>query len=366
MGKIFTPENISSGFNTNSTLNTNFTNIETALDKCLSRDGESPNSMNADIDLNSNDLLNVGTANIDTLLVDGAQLPSLSDIQAEFASGQTTINASVTAAQTAETNAETAETNAETAATEAEHWANYPEDSLVPEGDGVDDYSALHWANKAAASAAGVNLPSVTTGDDEKMLKVNDTEDGYELFSQIATAQIADNAITTGKVNDTGITLAKLNSDIYASQAQAEAGTDSTRLMTPERVQQWYSATPSLDSATLGVIGFSGTTTLIVTYWTDGNTVYLFIPGFSSTSNSTVFSFSGLPAEIRPSAAIDPSGQIAVQDNGTYGMGSATIATNGDILIHRLDSSSGYTATFTSSGSKGIDDTLLTYPIDWL
>lgn len=40
-------------------------------------------------------------------------------------------------------------------ATEAEHWAQYPEDSLVPEGNGVNEYSAYHWAQKAAAVAVG-------------------------------------------------------------------------------------------------------------------------------------------------------------------------------------------------------------------
>lgn len=37
---------------------------------------------------------------------------------------------------------------------EAKNWANYPEDQLVPEGDLVDDYSALHHAAKADDSAA--------------------------------------------------------------------------------------------------------------------------------------------------------------------------------------------------------------------
>jgi hypothetical protein len=46
------------------------------------------------------------------------------------------------------------QTPAAASATEAENWANYPEDQLVPEGDGVDDYSSLHFANKSATSAA--------------------------------------------------------------------------------------------------------------------------------------------------------------------------------------------------------------------
>lgn len=139
MGKIFTPESISSGFNTNSTLNTNFTNIETALDKCLSRDGESPNAMNADIDLNSNDLLNVNVGNFSQILIDGAEIPSLDSI--------TTTYADTVAAKD-----------------EAEHWANYPVSTLVPEGDLVDDYSALHWADKSNKWAETAFNTEVETG----------------------------------------------------------------------------------------------------------------------------------------------------------------------------------------------------------
>lgn len=43
--------------------------------------------------------------------------------------------------------------NAEENATAAKNWATYSEDSLVPEGNQVDEYSALHWAHKAEDSA---------------------------------------------------------------------------------------------------------------------------------------------------------------------------------------------------------------------
>lgn len=42
------------------TINSNFEAIKEAFDNTLSRDGSTPNQMNADIDLNGNDLLNVG------------------------------------------------------------------------------------------------------------------------------------------------------------------------------------------------------------------------------------------------------------------------------------------------------------------
>ena len=65
-----TLNDVTSGFS-RSLINDNFQLIETALQDALSRSGGSPNTMSADIDLNSNDLLNVGTVNTAALKVAG-------------------------------------------------------------------------------------------------------------------------------------------------------------------------------------------------------------------------------------------------------------------------------------------------------
>lgn len=64
---------------TANTINNNSTAIEVALENTLSRDGTSPNAMGADLDMNSNDILNVGT--IGAVLVD-AQTVEVDDLQA--------------------------------------------------------------------------------------------------------------------------------------------------------------------------------------------------------------------------------------------------------------------------------------------
>lgn len=56
------------------TLNDNFAAVETAMENTLSRDGTTPNTMSADIDLNGNDLLNVGTIDVETITVNGDEL----------------------------------------------------------------------------------------------------------------------------------------------------------------------------------------------------------------------------------------------------------------------------------------------------
>jgi hypothetical protein len=64
MAKL-TLSNILSKFASITTLNANFDAIETAMENTLSRDGTTPNSMGADLDMNSNRILNLPNASQD-------------------------------------------------------------------------------------------------------------------------------------------------------------------------------------------------------------------------------------------------------------------------------------------------------------
>lgn len=89
---------------------------------------------------------------------------------------------------------------------EAQNWANYPEDSLVPEGDLVDDYSALHHAAKAedsataaAASAAAAassaadaaadaaTIPAPAGGSNGDLIQINSGGTAYEIITPAST-----------------------------------------------------------------------------------------------------------------------------------------------------------------------------------
>ncbi len=102
MAKQPTVTTITSGYYGTTTLNNNFTNIRDQFDNTLSLDGSTPNAMNADFDLNSNDLLNGGTLNAANLVIGGT------DLAAQIAAAA----ASAAAAATSESNAATSETNA--------------------------------------------------------------------------------------------------------------------------------------------------------------------------------------------------------------------------------------------------------------
>jgi len=71
MPKQPTLTDVSSGFLSASTINNNNAEIETAFDNTLSRDGSSPNQMEADLDMNSNDILNVSSINTSSLQING-------------------------------------------------------------------------------------------------------------------------------------------------------------------------------------------------------------------------------------------------------------------------------------------------------
>ena len=65
---------IASGYASNTTLNANFKSLRTGFDNVISLDGSTPNAMQADFDLNGNDILNAGN-----IFVDGVNLLNLLD-----------------------------------------------------------------------------------------------------------------------------------------------------------------------------------------------------------------------------------------------------------------------------------------------
>jgi hypothetical protein len=138
MTKITPLSDITTLQNIAATINANNEKIESALENTLSLDGSTPNSMGADIDLNSFSLINVATLNgvvVDTLSANLDIVAALSDSIIEVAENAT--NISTVAADTIAINA--ASGNAAAAAASAA-------DALVSEGNAA--------ASEAAAAAS--------------------------------------------------------------------------------------------------------------------------------------------------------------------------------------------------------------------
>lgn len=160
----FTFTRLASLTNAPATINGIITEIESAFDTMVSRDGAAPNQITADLDLNSKRILNLPAPVGSTEPVTLAYFQStVQSEDAQLAADQAAASASLaltyknaaetakTNAETAETNAELAETNAETAETNAETardlaqaWA----ESATPPAGGITK-SSKSWAGQA-------------------------------------------------------------------------------------------------------------------------------------------------------------------------------------------------------------------------
>jgi len=77
---------IASGYYSRQALNTNFENLRDKFDNTLSLDGSTPNSMGADLDMNSNDILNASEIDTSSLRINGVLVsPSAASIQSSVA-----------------------------------------------------------------------------------------------------------------------------------------------------------------------------------------------------------------------------------------------------------------------------------------
>lgn len=163
----FTPNIITSGYNLEK-LNENFTMIATAFEEALSRNGSTPNQMGSDLDMNSNDLLNVHTLQVADITIDGEDPQGILE-RALIAVLQSEAARDIAVASAA--SADISEENAEAAEQLAEGWATAPEDQDVP-GAPPGSRSAFHYAQKAEDIVSAVvqstihAAPSKNTPDD--------------------------------------------------------------------------------------------------------------------------------------------------------------------------------------------------------
>lgn len=65
---------IDPGFGMLSSINENFEALKEGFENTLSRDGSTPNAMNADLDMDSNDIINAGVVSVDKILVKGKEI----------------------------------------------------------------------------------------------------------------------------------------------------------------------------------------------------------------------------------------------------------------------------------------------------
>ena len=182
---------IGSGFN-RTLINTNFQRIDTALQDALSRSGTSPNSMSVDIDMDGNDLLNVGSLGVESITIDGT----------EFLADEITAKGDPGTAATIEVGTvTTGAAGTDVIVTNVGDETNAVFDITIPRGD-------------VGASGSG-------SGDMVAAQNLSDVADAATSFANIKQAATES---ATGVVE-------------LSTNAEAITGTDTTRAITPANLK---------------------------------------------------------------------------------------------------------------------------------
>lgn len=92
MAKKPTITTVAAGYQSTTTVNSNFTNVRDAFDNTLSLDGSTPNAMQADFDMNQNDILNANSITTDSLILDGVDMGVVQDVKLNIADITTVAN----------------------------------------------------------------------------------------------------------------------------------------------------------------------------------------------------------------------------------------------------------------------------------
>jgi hypothetical protein len=256
---------ITSGYNL-SKINNNFAAIDTALQDGLSRSGNGPNSMNADLDMNGNDVLNVGNITLDggdtlqslvTRAEDAAVAAELSEINAAASEANTNADAIATAADratvaadkvTVATNTATVTTLASQVATNA---AQVSSDRTAVAEDKVDAEAAAVNAITAQAAAEAARDAALASYDsfDDRYLGVKASD---------PTVDNDGNALTAGQLyyNSADQVLKLYNGSTWGAAYVSAAGV----LMAVNNLSDLTNTTSARSNLGLGTAATQNTT----------------------------------------------------------------------------------------------------------
>ena len=205
MSTDYIPENISGGVQTQTSINTNLDNIQTALSRELNRYGDTgvgDNAMHIDLDMNGFDLLNIG-------LIDGISLADAIDAGASAAAAAASAlvaaghetNAAISAG-----NAATSETNAASSAADAAASAASIALPIPVASGGTEATTAAQARTNLGVPAGSGTSTGVNTGDQpDQVITLTGDVTGSGTGSFAAT--LANTAVTPGAYTQANITV---------------------------------------------------------------------------------------------------------------------------------------------------------------
>lgn len=323
MAKIPSLSDIVNILNSISIFNANWDAIQTAFTNTLSRDGSTPNNMQADLDMDSNDLLNVGRADIEELYIDGVRTVSTAAVpQWE--------GAWVTA------------TSYQVNDLVRESGSTYI--CLIAHTSGVfaDDLTALKWELFAQQGAAGAG-----TGDMVAANNLSDVVSAATSRSNLGLGTVAvENTVPVAK-GGTGAT--------DAATARTNLGvqpldTDLTDLANISRVRGDLirGGASAWERVALGTSGQVITSNGTDAVWATPTTNALTISAKQATAGGTAFDFTGIPSGTKEIIVFFEGVSLSGTDNILIQLGdSGGFETTGYV-------SGGGDATTVASSTSGL------------
>ena len=262
-------------------LNEAFTKIDNAFENTLSLDGSTPNAMNADLDMNTNDVINVGTLSGTSIDVEEAI------IGGKLFTGTITWRSDWTTS-TSYQNLDVVRYNGDLYICLEEHtsgtfatdlssskWELFVENSVGPEGPQDDS---------GADGPAGQGVPTGgTTG--QVLAKIDGTNYNTEWVDQSGGAGVTDgdkgditvsSSGTTWTIDNNAVTLAKM-ADMATSSLiyRKTGGTGDPEVNTLATLKTDLGLTGTNSGDQTSIVGITGTKSQFDTAVTDGNFLYV-------------------------------------------------------------------------------------------
>ena len=340
MAKL-TLTDITTSYGSAAAINGNNTLIETAFENTLSRDGTTPNTMAADIDMDSNDILNVGSITVESITLNGTDITTLTTAADAAAASEAAASASEDAAAASEAAAAASAALAAIAAQDVPDWkSNWITATAYEVGDLVKDTGNVYiclvdhtsgtFATDLASEYWEIFVPKgdsgAGTGDLVSTNNLGDVDDtaaslvnlggqpvnatlttissqGNVTASEIAsdavttdkildanvtTAKIADSNVTTAKIADANVTFAKLAPAAVVTESEGISSNDNdTTIPTSAAVKDYVDANAGGGADGSSEVSLSGTYVDLTGVPSTATEVNVFLIGASTNGTAT-------------------------------------------------------------------------------
>ena len=357
MAKGPTITTIASGYYSRTALNDNFTNIDTAFDNTLSLDGSTPNAMTGDIDLGTNDLLNVGTINGATATGLSADLTAVAGISADITtvsgisanvtsvaadSADIGVVAGIAANVTTVAGISSDVTTVAADATDIGLVAGISTDvtTVATNLADVTNFSDVYLGAKASDPATRNDASALVAGD----LYFNTVSDDMFVYSgsawEAAYVSLSGAALTANNLSDLA-NAATARTNLGLGTAATTASTDYATAAQGTLADSALQPTGDGSSLT-GIDAFKPTTVTGATPSLDVGTYNFFKQG-ALTANTTV-SFASVPTNANWRYSFKPSSL-----SGEWDVSTATLLSNYNFLV---DESNPSDVFFKPDGTK--------------